>query len=121
MEGRRHCKMNETKIHDPLSEAQATIRMLQDELAETNRGLMALTVKLEQRVDARTAELQAANQELEAFSYSVSHDLRAPLRAIDGYSRLIFEDFADKIGEDGRSMLETVRASVRDMGQLIED
>lgn len=113
--------MNQIAIQDQLSEAQAAIRMLQDELAETNRGLMALTMELEQRVDARTAELQAANQELEAFGYTVSHDLRAPLRAIDGYSRLIFEDFADKIGEDGRSMLETMRASVRDMGQLIDD
>jgi PAS domain S-box-containing protein len=77
--------------------------------------------KLEQRVAERTAQLEAANKELEAFSYSVSHDLRAPLRAMDGYSRLLLEDYADKLDAEGQEHLHRVRASSQHMGQLIDD
>jgi len=66
------------------------------------------------------AELVAANQELEAFSYSVSHDLRAPLRAIDGFSHALEEDCAERLGETGRRHLERVRAAAGYMGQLID-
>src|SRR5229473_4023873 len=77
--------------------------------------------ELEQRVEERTAQLGAANKELEAFSYSVSHDLRAPLRGIDGFSLALLEDYADKLDEDGRDYLHRVRAATQRMGILIDD
>ena len=73
------------------------------------------------RAEDRTAELAAANRELDAFSYSVSHDLRAPLRAVDGYSRMIEEDYGDRLDGEGRRLLSVVRESSRKMGQLIDD
>jgi signal transduction histidine kinase len=76
---------------------------------------------LEQRVIERTTELQAANQELEAFSYSVSHDLRAPLRAIDGFSQALLEDYADRLDDQGKNYLNRVRAATQRMGLLIDD
>ncbi|HEU4708208.1 MAG TPA: PAS domain S-box protein, partial [Methylophilaceae bacterium] len=75
----------------------------------------------EREIQRRTAELQAANQELEAFSYSVSHDLRAPLRAIDGFSLALMEDFADKLDDTARNYLDRVRAATQRMGLLIDD
>lgn len=83
--------------------------------------LRELTEQLEVRVRERTAELEAANRELEAFSYSVSHDLRAPLRAIDGFSRVLEEDYAAVLDEEGRGHLERIRRAVQRMGGLIDD
>ncbi|MFY9314526.1 MAG: MASE4 domain-containing protein [Burkholderiales bacterium] len=77
--------------------------------------------ELESRVRERTAELQAANAELEAFSYSVSHDLRAPLRAVDGYARMLEEDHTAKLDDEGRRLLGVVRGEARRMGELIDD
>jgi signal transduction histidine kinase len=76
---------------------------------------------LERRVAERTAELQALNRELESFSYSVSHDLRAPLRAIDGFARMLEEDHAARLDDEGRRLLGVVRASAKRMGRLIDD
>lgn len=76
---------------------------------------------LEQRVRERTEELQAANKELEAFSYSVSHDLRAPLRAIDGFSRILLADFAEQLPAEAQEYLQDIRNSSRVMGQLVDD
>ncbi|MFM8320666.1 MAG: sensor histidine kinase, partial [Chloroflexota bacterium] len=80
-----------------------------------------LNAELEQRVQQRTAELQAANRELEAFAYSVSHDLRAPLRAIDGYARLLAIDYQEAFDGQGRQYLENVRQAAQRMSQLIDD
>jgi light-regulated signal transduction histidine kinase (bacteriophytochrome) len=76
---------------------------------------------LEVMVAERTAELQAMNRELEAFSYSVSHDLRAPLRSVDGFARMLEEDHAERLDDEGRRLLQVIRDSARDMGQLISD
>jgi PAS domain S-box-containing protein len=80
-----------------------------------------LNTSLEARVEARTAELESANKELESFAYSVSHDLRAPLRGIDGWSQALVEDYKDKLGEKGLNILTRIRAETQRMGQLIDD
>ena len=77
--------------------------------------------ELERRVRERTAALQAANEELEAFSYSVSHDLRAPLRAMDGFAAILAADHSERLDADGRRLLQRVRANSQRMGQLIDD
>ena len=77
--------------------------------------------ELEERVRARTVELEATNRELESFSYSVSHDLRAPLRAVDGYARMLEEDYRERLDDEGRRLLAVVRDSAARMGRLIDD
>jgi signal transduction histidine kinase len=86
-------------------------------LAEMER----LHAELEQRVRERTAQLEYTNRELEAFCYSVSHDLRAPLRAIDGFSQALLEDFPKEMPEEAQRFLSRIRSSTQRMGQLIED
>ncbi len=76
---------------------------------------------LEDIVLERTSQLEAANKELEAFSYSVSHDLRTPLRAIDGFSHILLNDYTDKLDDEGKRLLNVVRDSTIRMGQLIDD
>lgn len=79
-----------------------------------------LNQEMERRVIERTAQLQAANQEMEAFSYSVSHDLRAPLRAIEGFSRMLMEEHSDRLDEEGLRLLSIIRQNSDYMGELIE-
>ncbi len=88
---------------------------------QLENDLRRLNEELENRVKERTAHLMAVNQELEAFSYSVSHDLRAPLRSIDGFSLALLEDFSDELDEDGQDYLNRVRAASQRMGELIDD
>jgi PAS domain S-box-containing protein len=78
-------------------------------------------INLESKVEQRTAQLLAKSKELENFCYSVSHDLKAPLRGIDGYSRLLLESYHERLDEEGRSFLQNVRAATRHMTRLIED
>jgi light-regulated signal transduction histidine kinase (bacteriophytochrome) len=75
----------------------------------------------ERRILERQRELEAANNELDGFTYSVSHDLRAPLRAIDGFGRILIEDHAARLDAEGRRVLEVIRRNVGRMGQLIDD
>ncbi len=84
-------------------------------------ALQELNATLEHRVAERTRELTAANRELESFSYSVSHDLRAPLRAIDGFARALGEDYESMLDATGRDYLNRVTAAAGRMGQLIDD
>ncbi|MHB8886031.1 MAG: PAS domain S-box protein [Methylovirgula sp.] len=90
-------------------------------LKSVEQGLRGLNAKLDERVAERTAQLVATNRDMESFAYSVSHDLRAPLRAIDGFSLILLEDHADKLDAEGQRVLNVVRDSTVKMGRLIDD
>jgi PAS domain S-box-containing protein len=77
--------------------------------------------RLNQDLEKRAAELESVNKELESFSYSVSHDLRAPLRSVDGFSHALLEDYSEILPEEGREYLARIRASAQRMGELIDD
>jgi PAS domain S-box-containing protein len=92
----------------------------------TNRKQMEdatqrLNEQLDQRVQERTAELEASNRELEAFSYTVSHDLRAPLRGIVGFSKMLLSDFSDELAPEARAMLHRINENGKQMGALVDD
>jgi PAS domain S-box-containing protein len=84
-------------------------------------AIQKLNDELEKRVLERTVQLQASNKELEAFSYSVSHDLRAPLRAIDGFTRILFEDYMPLFDDEGKRVCSVIQDTAIRMGQLIDD
>jgi PAS domain S-box-containing protein len=91
------------------------------ERRRAEQEILCLNAELEARVRLRTAELEAANQDLEAFSYSVSHDLRAPLRTVDGFSQAVLEDFGPQLPDEGQRLLQTIRVGAQRMGKLIDD
>ena len=89
----------------------------EDRLIEANAQLSMSNLELQQT----SAQLEASNQELESFSYSVSHDLRAPLRAINGFSQILLEDYGDRFDDDCKDYFHRIQRNVDRMGTLIED
>jgi PAS domain S-box-containing protein len=102
-------------------EAEDEARDFRAKLEAVQSETLRLNEALEERVRTRTAELEVALGELESFSYSVSHDLRAPLRSLDGFSQILSEDFAAQLGPEGQAYLARMRAASTRMSQLIDD
>jgi two-component system, sensor histidine kinase and response regulator len=103
-----------------LEEKQIELQRVLHDLQSAHEQILGLNRDLERRVGERTLELEAANKELEAFSYSVSHDLRAPLRSIDGFLQLFRKEFAGRLPQDADAQLERVHEQAVFMGRLIE-
>jgi len=119
----RHCEWYNSGLLDEEGRLVSVMSLVHDitEQVRAREEIRKLNVSLEEKVKERTRELEMANRELESFAYSVSHDLRAPLRGIDGFSRSLTEQYADKLDKRGLTYLDRVRKASRRMGMLIDD
>ena len=128
LEKKRLSELLQHKSYKQLEKRKiATLNLLENikvEIAQRKHAeaeLLKLNTELERRVIERTLQLEAANSELESFAYSVSHDLRAPLRAIDGFSRFVLEDYGKKLDPEGKRLIGLIRNNTQKMDQLIID
>ena len=110
-------------LHDEQGQVMGILGTYLDitERKQAEDDIRQLNTTLDQRVSERTAQLEAVVSELDAFSYSVSHDLRAPLRAVDGFSRMLADDYATRLDDNGLRLLGVIRSETQRMGQLIDD
>ncbi len=119
----RHCEWYNSALLDDKGRLVSVMSLIHDitEQVRAREEIRKLNASLEEKVRERTRELEMANRELESFAYSVSHDLRAPLRGIDGFSRALEEQYADKLDQRGLTYLDRVRKASQRMGMLIDD
>jgi signal transduction histidine kinase len=108
---------------DPYTATETELQLLQTLSDAAARAIenIQLYADLEERVKLRTSQLQSVNRELETFTYSVSHDLKAPLRGIDGYSKLLLDEYGESLDNEAIHFINTIRGSTKRMNQLIED
>ncbi|UII33178.1 ATP-binding protein [Fulvivirga ulvae] len=106
---------------DEVGALTTAFNQMLDEIQAQNKAIKSFNAHLEEKIKERTAELEIANKELESFTSSVSHDLRAPLRSVIGYSKIIEEDYSVKLGDEGVRMLNLIISNGQRMGQLIDD
>ncbi len=120
---RRDGAVRELNVTAIRLDAERVLAFCEDvtERVRAEEAVKRANVELEKRVRERTSQLEQANRELEAFSYSVSHDLRAPLRAVEGYSQILEEIAADRLDEESRGIVESIRRSAQRMSDLIND
>jgi light-regulated signal transduction histidine kinase (bacteriophytochrome) len=120
---RFYAEANAEIIRDANGEPKSILIISRD-ISDRKRAeeeVIRLNAELEQRVLDRTAQLEAANKDLEAFSYSVSHDLRTPLRALDGFANILMEDYAAVLDDEGKRMLKIIISNANNMGHLIDE
>lgn len=118
-----HVLLSKTIAKDTDNNHMFFVSVLKDitHLKKIETELENFNIELEQQVEERTKQLEVINDELESFSYSVSHDLRTPLRAISGYSNLLIEDHLDQLNSEGREFIDIIQSEVSRMGRLIDD
>jgi signal transduction histidine kinase len=104
-----------------LLETQANLVRIDVERKHAEAAVRQLNAELEQRVVQRTLQLEAANKELEEFSYSMSHDMRTPLRALDGFSKILLEEHGSNLDDEGKRLLKVLRDNAQRMGRLVDD
>jgi len=119
----RWVHVHKVPYRDDLGQVVGVLGIFEDITSrkQAEAEICSLNQSLERRVQERTAQLLAANGELEAFSYSVSHDLRAPLRAIHGFARILMDDYRQQLDDQGRRVLDVVSSEAQRMGRLIDD
>jgi signal transduction histidine kinase len=106
---------------EALEELNRSLAHEMSQRQHADQALRDLNAELERRIESRTSQLEAANKELEGFSYSVSHDLRAPLRAVVGFAKMLQEDHSEKLDEEARRKISVIQGEAQRMGQLIDD
>jgi PAS domain S-box-containing protein len=123
-DGRRIFVSSQWVLHTDAQGKPAAILEINNDITERRQAeeeVVRMNQQLEQRVEDRTSELMAANREMEAFTYSVAHDLRAPLRHIDAFARILHEDFASTLAPEAQRYLENIRNGSRNMSRLVDD